>query len=619
MNLSCQSVAVAVLGEPLRYSGAERFFRCPNHEDKHPSLQINEAKNVFICGPCSKSGNAWRLAAFLSHNDPQDKRAVAGWLRDHGLLDDGKKNGNGNGNPHIMNQSSEPKQDWVRVAEFSYGHDLRKIRLERPASNGSKPEKTFRWEHRDGDTWRAGAGSLEKPLYANTLFGESDQIGLVLAVEGESKVDLAQELGFAAFSFKNLMSAHCDALAGLEVVVWPDADAPGFKQANEAAKIMHESKQPQSIRKIIPPPDFAIAADIVDAVRSLGWDRARIEKLIAESKPYPAEALPVGTLLASVVEQKVDWLWPGLIPMGAPTILDGDPGVGKSLLTDEISSRVSRGNPLPGDTSRQAPAGVVILSAEDSISHVIVPRLRTAGADLSRILAVPYSPSTPGEQTFSKLPADLPVLERAIQRVGAKLVIFDVLACYIPITLSMQKDQDVRLALAPLAEMADRLQVACLLLRHLNKDTSKSTIFRGGGSIGILGAARSGLLLANNPDDPQTRVLALIKSNFGAPRDSLTFKIQASEGIPYIEWLGTTKQTAEELLAPQTSEEQGAVRDAAEFLRAELADGPVESKQLEKAVKGQGLSWASVRRAKSIVANSHKVGSSGTWFWELKR
>ena len=618
MNLSCESVAVAALGEPLRSSGAEIFFRCPNHEDKHPSLQVNTNKNVFLCGPCNKSGNAWRLAAFLARLDPQDKRAVAAWLRERKLLD-ATSNGNGNGHHEAgPESSSEPKAEFERVAEFYYSPQLRKIRLERPGSNRGKRNKSFRWEHREGETWKPGDGGLQKPLYANVIFRESDQLDLVLGVEGEAKTDVAGELGFAAFSFKSLTDAHCDAFADLDVVLWPDADAPGFKQSKDAAAIIHESQQARRIRMIVPPADFPIAGDVVDAIRLRGWGRKEIDALIAESKTYPPEPAPVGTLLNSVTEEKVEWLWRGLIPLGAITILDGDPGVGKSVLTDEIASRISRGIPLPGETTPRDPAGVVILSAEDSISHVIVPRLRTAGADLSRILAIPYVPTKPGEASFSKLPADLHVLERAVQRVSAKLVIFDVLSCYVPAAQSMKDDQDVRLALAPVAALADRFQVSSVMLRHLNKDTSKAALYRGGGSIGIIGAARSGLLLANDNDDPQSRVLALIKSNYGAQRDSLTLQIKARDGIPYIVWTGTTKQTGEQLLAPQTSEEQGAVREAAEFLRSELAEGAVESNQIFKAAEAQGVSRASLRRARAIVADCHKVGMTGSWYWTLK-
>jgi P4 family phage/plasmid primase-like protien len=284
MNLRCETVATTALGSPLRRSGTEIFFRCPNHEDEHPSLQVNTNKNVFLCGPCNQSGNAWRLAAFLARVEPTDKKAVTAWLRDRGLLDasNGYRSAGG----------------FQRVEEFRYSQNLRKVRLERPASNGSKPEKTFRWEHRQGDLWLPGAGNFLKPLYTNARFRESDQLGLVVGFEGEGKADLAGELGFAAFSFKNLIASHCDILAGLDVVVWPDADASGFKQCTEAAKVMHKSQQPRLIRMIVPPPELPVAGDIADAVRSLGWGRAEIEKLIRTASEWKPQAVP-STALAS--------------------------------------------------------------------------------------------------------------------------------------------------------------------------------------------------------------------------------------------------------------------------------------------------------------------------------
>jgi hypothetical protein len=615
LNLACEQVAAKALGPALRRSGAELFWRCPNHDDRRPSLQINENKNAFLCGPCNQSGNAWRLAAFIARVEPQDTKAVAGWLRERGLLDGG--NGNGNGHHKAPSPSSEPKAEFVKVAEFYYGPDLRKIRLERPQETDSdKPEKSFRWEHRKSDSWLPGAGGLPKPLYSNRLFRELEHFAIAYGFEGEAKADLAAELNLPAFSFKDLAEAHCDALAGLDVVLWPDADRPGFKQCNAAAKIIYDSGQSRMVRIITPPVGLPIGGDIVDCVKTLRWSRTQIDKLIAEAKTFPPEPEPVGLLLDSVREQKVDWLWRSRIPRGALTVLDGDPGGGKSVLSIDIAAHVSTGTPLPGETAKRDPSGVVICSAEDSLSHVIVPRLRAAGADLSRIVAIPYSPSVPGEQTFSKLPGDLPILQRAIERVNASLVILDVLVCYIPATLSTNRDQDVRLALAPLAQLADRMQFSCLLLRHLNKNTANPTLYRGGGSIGIVGAARSGLLLANNPNDPQTRVLALIKSNFGAPAVSLSFNIQTADGLPIIQWTGTCDQTAEQLLAPQTAEEHGAIREAVEFLREELRNGPIPAKELFKTAENLGISKASLKRAKPSLATSYKVGLDA-WFWEL--
>lgn len=86
MNLSCADIVRAVLGEPAKRQGIELLFRCPNHDDQHPSLSINPQKNCWMCGPCDASGNAWELAAFLSHLKPDDKAGITAWLRQRGLL-----------------------------------------------------------------------------------------------------------------------------------------------------------------------------------------------------------------------------------------------------------------------------------------------------------------------------------------------------------------------------------------------------------------------------------------------------------------------------------------------------------------------------------------------------
>jgi hypothetical protein len=618
MDLRCEAIATAVLGAPHRQSGAELFYGCPNHEDKHPSLQVNTRKNAFLCGPCGKGGNAWCLAAFIGHIEPNDKKAVASWLRDHGLLANGNGNGNGNGH-HARTVSDEPKPDFVRVAEFYYGPDLRKVRLERPTTDGSKPQKSFRWEHREGENWKSGDGGFQKPLYTNQLFREREQLEIALGFEGEAKAELAGEFGFAGFSFKNLCLNQCDVLADLDVILWPDADAPGFKQCNDAAKILHESEQPRLIRVITTPAELPINGDIVDAVRSLGWRRERIEKLIAEAKTYPPEPPLVGVLLDDVQERKIEWLWQDRIPRGAITILDGDPGLGKSLLCCEIAARRSRGLPLPGETAKTTPGGVVILSAEDSIECVIKPRLRAAGGDLTRILAVPYTPEKPGEAFFEKLPADLPILERAVRRVSACLVIFDVLVAYIPVSLSTKSDQEVRLALAPLKDLCERMNFASFALRHLNKNATGPIIYRGGGSIGIGGAARSNLLLAADPNNAELRVLAGVKNNYGRMPESLNFTVKLSdERIPYVEWRGSSSHTGESLLAVQadsSGEDRNSREEAREFILQELTNGRREAKYILRTAKSVGIAERTLKRAKTGVAKS--FSENGTWYWKL--
>jgi P4 family phage/plasmid primase-like protien len=191
-----------------------------------------------------------------------------------------------------------------RVAEFYYTPRLRKVRIE-PGRNGKAKE--FIWEHLEGASWQLGdAGLKERPLYANALFRQRDQLGIALGFEGEAKCDLAGTLGYPAFSFKDLTRAQCAKLAGLDVILWPDKDASGDKQCNDAAQIQQESQQPRMIRLITPPAELPPCGDIVDAVKVLGWDKPKIDKLIAEAKEWQ----PPKNLNASRFTQETEHLAP---------------------------------------------------------------------------------------------------------------------------------------------------------------------------------------------------------------------------------------------------------------------------------------------------------------------
>ena len=618
---SCEVIATAALGPSPKKNGAELLWICPNHQDSHPSLAINPKKDVFLCGPCNKGGSAWRLVAFLGNLDPADKPAIGAWLREHGL----ERN---NGIPPAISAPSKPKEkpkpssEWKAITAFLYSDVLRKVRLERKAvdqETGQEiTEKTFRWQHLADGKWKIGDGGNQKPLYVNQVFRECEQLGLALGFEGEAKADIAGTFGFAAFSFKNLTLEQCSQLADADIVLWPDKDKPGIDQAKDARKVIIESKQIHSLKTILPPEELPISGDIIDAVRDFKFGKEQIQILIATAKSEQIAPIPVGVVLAGVREEKIEWLWDQRIPLGAITVLDGDPKTGKSLLTIELISRITKGTPLPGSTERTEPGGVVILSAEDSIKHVIVPRLRVAGADMNRVIAVPYTPEFDGQPTFSKLPNDLPTLAKAIQRIGAKLVIFDVFMAYLPATLSANSDQDVRTALAPLSELADRSRCSVLLLRHLKKSPTANALYRGGGSIGIVGASRSSLLLAKDPAITENRIIAIVGSNYGGQADSLCFQIKAFDGIPVIEWRGVSKHTPESLLSASQDihSGQGDLADAMKLLRQELAEGQKEAMTLLGIAKKQGISERTVRTAKSnLEILSQKEGH--IWFWQL--
>jgi hypothetical protein len=331
-----------------------------------------------------------------------------------------------------------------------------------------------------------------------------------------------------------------------------------------------------------------------------------------------------GILLSEVVPERIGWLWEGRIALGKLNLVDGDPGTGKSAATTDLAARVSVGKPWP-DGSECRVGGVVILSAEDGLADTIRPRFDTAGGDPSRAVAVSTVPDEEGNERQLSIPGDLHIIEAAIERVGAVLVIIDPLMAFLPSEVNSHRDQDVRRALAPLARLAERTGAAIVVVRHLNKATGGNALYRGGGSIGIVGAARSGLLVAKHPEDDGRRVLASIKSNLAAPAPSLVFSLSSTEsGAVRVDWKGETPLDASALLsAPTDHEERSALSEAQEFLREVLAGGAVPAKVAQEEARGAGIAERTLKRARSglgvVAEREGEPGQQGggLWYWRL--
>jgi RecA-family ATPase len=202
-------------------------------------------------------------------------------------------------------------------------------------------------------------------------------------------------------------------------------------------------------------------------------------------------------------------------------------------------------------------AGVVIVSAEDGMADTILPRINAAGGDPSKIVVLDNVPDGEGRERFLSLPEDIPHVKRAIARVGAKLAIFDPLMAFLSANLDAHRDHHVRRVLAELAALGEDTGAAVVVVRHLNKSSGTNPLYRGGGSIGIVGAARSALLVAKHPEDDQRRVLASQKSNLAEAPHSLAFALtEATNGAVRVEWKGETSLKANALLATPVSEEE---------------------------------------------------------------
>ena len=321
----------------------------------------------------------------------------------------------------------------------------------------------------------------------------------------------------------------------------------------------------------------------------------------------------IGRLLSDVEPERVEWLWPRRIPKGKITVLDGDPDNGKSVLTTDLAARVTSGLALPDGTQTEA-AGAVLISAEDGAADTIRPRFDAAGVDPARALLL-------GDEDHFAIPDDLPHLEDAVGEMGAALVVIDPIMAFFAADVNSNRDQDARRALTPLKRMAERTGAAVVLVRHLNKTPGGNPLYRGGGSIGIVGAACSGMVVGRHPDDDEIRVLAGQKNNLSLPPKSLAYAIETAEnGAARIAYKGVSEATAGQLLRmPEDEEEKSALSEAKDFLLDELRDGPVGAKQVKEDARGADIRERTLKRAKAALGVKSIKEADGSWSWTLPR
>lgn len=341
-------------------------------------------------------------------------------------------------------------------------------------------------------------------------------------------------------------------------------------------------------------------------------------------EPISDIGAPQLTTLADVKAEKVDWLWPSWIPLGKVTIVDGDPGLGKSTLLLDLAARVTKGGALP-DGSTAPCAAVVLLTAEDGLADTVRPRLDNMGADMTRVVALTGVAGKGGAFDCVTLPLHLPALKAAIDYAGACLVIVDPFTAYLDGQVNSRIDHDVRRAIAPLARLAEEMCVAIILVRHLNKTAGGPAIYRGGGSIGLIGAARAGLLVAQDPDDetPDSprRVLAVVKSNLAARPQSMNFSVVGGDnGASRIEWTGVSSHSANQLLADNgDQEDRSDLKRCMEWLGPYVNLVSRTSKEAVTEARAAGFSEMTLRRAKQKLGiHSVKIGFGGNGSWVLQ-
>ena len=269
--------------------------------------------------------------------------------------------------------------------------------------------------------------------------------------------------------------------------------------------------------------------------------------------------------MQDVKPEEIKWLLPPFIPFGKITIVQGDPGEGKTTMMLQIIAKLTKGEPIiPHEDEKveenkecKIAINVLYQTAEDGLGDTIKPRLLAAGADCSKVFVVDES-ECPLTMIDNRL-------EEAIVETSAKLVVLDPIQGYLGANVDMHRANEIRPVMKKLSSLAEKYQCAIVLVGHLNKNSIGKSSYRGLGAIDFLAAARSVLLVGRKKDDPELRVVCHVKSSLAPEGKSIAFRLNREEGF---EWIGECDVSADDLLTGTAKGQK--LREAKLFHRKRL-------------------------------------------------
>lgn len=307
--------------------------------------------------------------------------------------------------------------------------------------------------------------------------------------------------------------------------------------------------------------------------------------------------------MSEVQSQEVKWLWYPFIPYGKLTIIQGDPGDGKTTLVLNIAAKLSKGEYLDNDMNVQEPVNVIYQTAEDGLGDTIKPRLLAAGADCSRVLVIDDR-----EQPLTMLDMRL---EEAIIQTKARLVVLDPIQGFLGADVDMHRANEIRPVMKRVAVLAEKYQCAIILIGHMNKNSNGKSSYRGLGSIDFQAAARSVLIVGRVKEEPETRVVCHVKSSLAPEGKSIAFRLDKDNGF---EWVGEYDISADELLSGDSRGQKS--RQAKAFLLNILSAGKIPQKKIEEEAQKHGIMMKTLRNVKrELNIKSKKEGNQ--WVWIL--
>lgn len=313
--------------------------------------------------------------------------------------------------------------------------------------------------------------------------------------------------------------------------------------------------------------------------------------------------------MSEVDTQTVEWLWEPYIPFGKVTIVQGNPGEGKTTFALHLAAACTNRKPFPHMAAHE-PFNVIYQTAEDGLGDTIKPRLMEAEADLDRVLVI--------DESKQGLSLSDERIERAIRQTGARLIILDPIQAYVGEKTDMNKANEIRPMFRRLAEIAERTGCAVILIGHLNKAAGGQSAYRGLGSIDFRAAARSVLLIGRVKREPNVRVIVHDKSSLAPEGKPIAFCLDPETGFS---WIGEYDITADELLSGAGGNTATKTEQAERLILDLLADGKeLASEDIVKAAAEAGISERTVQNAKRSmggILGARRVG--GQWYNFIKK
>ena len=310
--------------------------------------------------------------------------------------------------------------------------------------------------------------------------------------------------------------------------------------------------------------------------------------------------------MSEIQSQEVSWLWYPFIPYGKLTIIQGDPGDGKTTLVLNIAAWLSKGEGLDNEMKLSEPVNVIYQSAEDGLADTVKPRLELAGADCERILVIDEK-----EKSLSMVDERL---EKAIVRTKARMLILDPIQAYLGGGMDMNRANEARDMTKKLGALAEKYQCAIVLIGHMNKAAGNKAAYRGMGSIDFFAVARSVLLVGRVEGEPNIRAVVQIKNNLAAFGHPKAFALSENG----FQWLGDYEITADEVLggiAPKANKMEQAKRLLRELA---LTTDAIQSNEIFDMADEKGISKRTLENAKrELGIRAKKINNS--WYWELDK